>query len=238
ALAVAKQLLDDLQVVSNSAEMIAKMQSDRDYKAQIFKAVLFPFGTFTTSTKQRLFSDWRALFTGNSRQRKYAAKDIAATFAEQAVFQTVNQFVLGYLWHLLGEFYEWAFDLPEDDDEEKQKKWWQRTITGAIIDNIPLILTDPVQEMAIDAVNYAAYELYKWRTGEDISFKKYSKDVGLPLATTEKPPQTAFETFVDNFGALSAPIDVIISTGETTTEIFNDDLSDSQKAFAGIVAAM
>lgn len=238
ARAVAKQMLDDLQVVSNPAEMVADMQSKRDYKTQVMKAILFPFGGFSTATKQRLFSDWRALASGNSKQKNYAVKDIAATLAEQTVFQLIAQFGMGFLWDQVGDVYEYAFDLPEDDDEEKYKKWWQRTWTGMIFDNLPLILTAPGEEMLTDAINYVGYELYKADTGEDISYKQYGKDVGLPLAKFTKPTDNELDIVLDYLGPIAAPFQNAISIGETLGEGYNEDLTPEQRRLAFLVFTM
>ncbi len=188
----AKQKTDTLQVASNPAELGIKMK-DQSFAWQAVKAALLPFGTFSSNAKSRMWQDWRAVFTGNSEQRKLAAKDLVATSIEQGVFHTTSAVMKLYLWGAFGHLVAGMFDLPEDKEKDSQKAWdnavkvWK---TNLVIDNLPLILTAPGEDLFIGLANKAAQRLshyddpnykplYRYEPGKDDPIGKLAELTGV-----------------------------------------------------------
>jgi len=204
ARAYAKQRVDALQVVSNPAELGKKVK-DQSAFAQIAKALLVPFGTFSTNTKIRMWGDIRSLVAGNKAQRTAAAKDLAGTVTEQVAFQTVSAALKIYIWSNIGQLVAGLFDLPEDKKRE-EKDWenavnlWKANMVG---DLLPIVLTDPGQKALVSTINDASNRLLDYKD---------------PLYEYKGGPTSPLEKITDIMGPYGAGPEKLFNAGKILEE--------------------
>jgi hypothetical protein len=240
ARAYAKQKTDTLQVVSNPAELGVKLK-DQAVFAQLVKAMFIPFGTFSTNAKSRMWADWRAMISGNSEQRRAGVRDLAATATEQLTFQSVSGLMKLYLWGSIGQLVAGAFDLPEETEKDKKQAWdnavklWQ---TNVLIDNLPVVMTAPGEQVFVGLVNAAAKRLAGY---DDPKYKgplyKYKGDTEDPLAVLAETTGV-YGIFAERLGKAIEVTDEAL-TGERRDSRGNlKELTPEQERFSTLVAML
>jgi hypothetical protein len=229
ARAYAKQMVDNLQVVSNPAEL-SQFMKDKSWQNQFLKAWLTPYGTYTTNTKERLWSNYRAILTGNSKQRAFAFKDIQATIVEFATYQIVSKALKIGVYGGIGYIIRELLDLDDKEDkEERNKRMMQSVVTEGVVSNLPLMLGAPGEDMLVDAVNETAYQLSKI-DNPDLTKKEFSA----PMYRYESK-----HPILDYLGVYGVPIERSAQGFELLGEALNnDELSKDQKRLAAFAATM
>jgi len=233
ARAYAKQRVDALQVVSNPAEL-GKRVKDQSAFAQVAKALLVPFGTFSTNTKIRMWGDIRSLVAGNSEQKKAAAKDLAGTVTEQVAFQTVSAALKIYVWSQIGQYIAGLFDLPED--KKRGEKDWENAINmwkaNMVGDLLPIVLTDPGQKALVSTINDASDRLLNYKD---------------PLYEYKGGPTSPVEQIADIMGPYGAGPEKLFKAASVLEEGLSGErrvgdkikkLTPEQQRFTLLVAAL
>lgn len=227
ARAFAKQRVDTLQVVSNPAEM-SKFMKENGLFPQLAKAFFVPYGTFSTNSKQRLWSNYRALATGNLAQKKAAAKDIVGTFTEQAFYNGVHQSLKVMLALAASEAIRGIYDQPEDP--EFWEKHWQSTkkeITKDMgLSALPVILGSPGEDGAVDLINEGLYALHKMEN-PDLTKREYEREIA---------PISRFKNYDSNFWDYAGPYGVFFAKAHQAYKLGeksgNEELTEDQRNIA------
>jgi hypothetical protein len=94
ALAYAQNMIDEAQVVSNSALMSDFKRPSNNWYKDFFKSVLLPFNTFASNTRARFYESTKFAIHGDSVQRKEAIRDLWTNAAEIVAYQAINTFIL------------------------------------------------------------------------------------------------------------------------------------------------
>jgi len=150
----AKQRVDELQTVSNPNEQ-SKLILDRSTASKIVKAILIPYGTFNSNARMRLMTSWKYMVLGNAAQKKAAAADMIATFAEGRAFFAMSETVVkGLILKSLVEAMAAAVGGDEEDDEREKAsaaelantKFW----TSMISDNIAVVFGSPLETVLLE----------------------------------------------------------------------------------------
>lgn len=227
ALAFAKQRVDTLQVVSNPAEQ-SKFFKEKGLLPEVARAFFVPYGGFSSSTKVRLFNDYKALLTGNSKQKAKARKDIIATFVEQASFNVVSQGLKLAMYGSIGLLLRGAFDL---EDEEDWETWWQKTkrevAKNMLFSNLPAILGEPGENMTVDAINYAYFNFLQ-QQDPDLTEKEYEKEHA-PITRYKNYQANSWDYFGPYGGSLGKIADVFELADQGAS---NENLTENQKNLA------
>lgn len=201
ARAYAKQKTDVLQVTSNPTEL-GKWIKAKSVGAQMTKAALLPFGTFSANSKARLWGDYKTLTTGNAEQKKAAARSIAGTFVESVTFNAVSLALKAYIFSILGSYLLSVFDVPEDRDRDK--KTWDSAVgsamTNVVADALPILMTDPGEQFLSLAVNQVAKRWFD-----------YDKKIAYRYAA---PENDIVGKAVETLGPYGVPIDRLGDFGQ------------------------
>lgn len=230
ALAYAKQMVDNAQVVSNPAAL-SKVSKTRTVSGKLVKAQLLPFGSFTLSKGQRLQNDLKSLISGTSKQRARAAQDMTAVAAESIVFAGLKlglKATWGAAWvAVLRELFN--LDDPQDDEEKRKAKAAEssRYITEVITDNIPTVLlsSEPVRNAFIDGVEQVAYWWYKTEN-PDITKKEFEDETGISLRNRKN---TGVADYLGSYGIIG---DNLASFYKHVEDATNEELPVNKRALA------
>jgi hypothetical protein len=111
------QSMTDRQAEVSDVSLRGKVFKSKDPTTVFIKDVLMPFAGFSLNQKNRLYSDFRNMFAGQSQEdRTFAARSFFATASEVAVTAKIRLYVATLIVsaaaHLLG--------LDDDDEEVKE----------------------------------------------------------------------------------------------------------------------
>ena len=211
--AYAKQRVDELQGVSNPAEMGTWLKS-QDTAAQMLKAALIPFGTFQANTKSRMWQDMRAGLMGNAEQRLEAARDLTGTAVEQATFNGMN-------WGIKAALATGASSLAAlmglPTDKKWEKEQWDAAVdrlkVNWVLDMLPVIMIKPVTEVGSEAINLVASIDEVNKALHDTFGKDKKKDL---IKINQAYGRSKFETLLDNIGLYGDAAERLWETGKLT----------------------
>ena len=144
----AQSMVDRQQNVSD-ADLQGKFFTSRETGIKVVRQMLFPFASFSTNQKARVFSDIATLNNEEAtvEDKRIAARSLASTIAESVVFHSIGVGISALLYNLAAEMMG-----GDGDDDYIKRQLASRSVSIAKDILSPVPLFDPVVDATFNSI--------------------------------------------------------------------------------------
>lgn len=144
----AQSMVDRQQNVSDT-DLQGKFFTSRETGIKVVRQMLFPFASFSTNQKARVFSDIATLNNEEAtvEDKRIAARSLASTIAESVVFHSIGVGISALLYNLAAEMMG-----GDGDDDYIKRQLASRSVSVAKDILSPVPLFDPVVDATFNSI--------------------------------------------------------------------------------------
>jgi hypothetical protein len=197
------------------AKMLPPMLQSKTVSASLLKNLFFQLTTYSFQQKGRMANDLRLIWAGagrDSEQVQEAAKDFVGVVAENATYQALRVYVLGFLAnegaYAFMDAMGWQY--PDRDEEKEKEQRATDFLSSALYEAVPgiVMVSDQVRKIFLDKYNTYAFALAK-EEDPDLTWtewKQQGNEAYVPVADELADFAGLYGVFLRNIGATLSDI--------------------------------
>jgi len=210
AASYAIQNVEETQISSDQSRESILYSKEAGSLTKILKDIFLPYSRFVLQAKMRTLIDLanakRAQRNGDTEALKSSISSILGTMGEQAVFHSVNYFILKPTVHGLANFIKGLFGI---DDEEYDWKFKMLQFKSRLVTDLnPLVIGNAMEGLQLEFMNWIDYlgsddsnEFGSWK-----EFEKSQKKEGINKKWYKWGDEPGFDVEWRSLGVFESPL--------------------------------